>query len=158
MKKLFAVLILLAAATAHADSIPPIVWVNGAGGTVTFAHGILYGAGQNWWFGASQGFAPTISGGTLSNGYLTANLAGFAINGSLSHISFDQATGTLSAIFCGRVGGRNVRGRFFENVNLSQHTALSGVLLQTPEPGTLGLLGGGLIGIAGAFKRRLRGV
>jgi hypothetical protein len=76
--------------------------------------------------------------------------------GELEYVLSGTITGTL-------YGGRTVSGTTSEDVNsyagqLSNglgHISMGSSGLTVPEPGTLGLLGTGLLGIAGVFRRKL---
>jgi hypothetical protein len=76
--------------------------------------------------------------------------------GELEYVLSGTIAGTL-------YGGRSVMGTTSEGVNsyLGQlsngigHINMSSSGLTVPEPGTLGLLGTGLLGIAGLFRRKL---
>ena len=78
---------------------------------------------------------------------------------SLFHGTF--TTGTVSVVngfttIQGFVGG--VAGTVQIGINLNGRTGVvSGDTIVTPEPGTLGLLGTGLVGLAGVIRRKVRG-
>jgi hypothetical protein len=82
-------------------------------------------------------FTDSLSGGLLDkNGNSLGILAGLALNNTVT-----DGTGTLSLVFKnGAVGAGSI------DVSV----------VTTPEPGTLGLIGTGLIGLAGLARRKLR--
>lgn len=87
--------------------------------------------------GSTTVFTDSLSGGLLNkNGKSLGILAGLAANSTVA-----SGTGTLSLVLKnGAVGAGSI------DVSL----------VTTPEPGTLGLIGTGLIGLAGIARRKLR--
>ncbi len=55
-------------------------------------------------------------------------------------------------------GGRLFLGSFNNDFSfgMERNRAISGDTISTPEPGTLGLLGTGLLGLAGIIRRKVR--
>lgn len=83
--------------------------------------------------------------GTFTSGTLTVLASGeFGIVGNVNGIT---TAGFFSTGACPTVGEGAICGSGSADVNVTQ----------TPEPGTLGLLGTGLVGLAGMVRRKLRG-
>ncbi len=96
--------------------------------------------------------------GAVSNGAFTGGSILITATGGNVLFSGSFTGGTVST----------VNGVTFINANLgcfgcgsvqivSRAGAISGDTVVTPEPGTLGLLGTGLVGLAGIVRRKLRG-
>lgn len=68
-------------------------------------------------------------------------------------------TGTITGIYDGKTVTGTVTESFYtvpgQLTKGIGHISLGTTQLSVPEPGTLGLLGTGLIGIAGLFRRKL---
>lgn len=93
-----------------------------------------------------------VSGGAFTSGTLTITATGGAVlfSGSFTGGTVTTSNGkttidaNLSCFGCGSVQ------------IISSVGGLSGDTIVTPEPGTLGLLGTGLVGLAGIVRRKLR--
>jgi PEP-CTERM motif-containing protein len=113
-------------------------------GTVTVIAGVLVSSVCGPAFTGDTCF--TFSGGnvtvkdTLSNVLFTSTLSGSVIVSATStDVIYDA--------------GGNVAGGF----QFTSDGLVSGDTVVTPEPGTLGLLGTGLLGLAGMVRRKIRG-
>jgi hypothetical protein len=110
--------------------------------------------------GASQPAGGTIS---LSTGALTAVTGGFTFTGgtidvtnSSSKTLFQGAFTSGSVMVMSGVTFINAVGNKVSVTLQIGHGAVSGDTFVTPEPGTLGLFGTGLAGIAGLVRRRYK--
>lgn len=103
-------------------------------GTVTLTTGALTGAGSNWTFSSGSVTITTATGTQLfniTNGFVFGtSLSNFMVGGSFS------GGGSSSFAFGSTVSGNT--------------------MAPVPEPSTLGLLGTGLVGLAGLARRKLR--
>jgi hypothetical protein len=142
-------------------------------GTVSFSTGALVSgtmAGSATFAGgAGSSFTIAETGGLVFNGTFTGPVTwalqpGMGTSGQMTYILTGSVSGTWSNGVA--VSGTTVQiavtssGAFNGTINCSNGTCLSGdtVLTSTavPEPGTLGLLGTGLVGAAGILRRKLK--
>ena len=157
-------LLLLACGTVKADSIPYYVYINSTTGVFKYSGLTLSGGGavaSGGTFTFSADGEPSTKGGRFSNGSLVTTGSGFTLNGTLSHVWFNPKTGELAADFVGQYlwagGGMHVNhARFFEKMDMKNHTLISGYLQisNTPEPGTIYLMASGLAGIGALVRKR----
>ena len=109
----------------------------------------------------------TLTTGTLGTVVFTT---GTVTNGAFSTGSITITATGGTTLFSGTFSGgtvTTVNGVTFINANLActgcgsvqivASGGISGDTIVTPEPGTLGLLGTGLVGLAGIVRRKLRG-
>ncbi len=89
----------------------------------------------------------SFTGGTIT---VTSSSSQVLFQGSFSGTVTKAAGGFLSIIYA--PNGSPVVGGF----QISAAGVVSGDTIVTPEPGTLGLLGTGLVGLAGIVRRKLR--
>lgn len=94
----------------------------------------------------------TVTGGTFSSGSITITATGGSV----------LFSGTFSGGTITTVGGvtfinANLACSGCGSVQIVASGGISGDTIVTPEPGTLGLLGTGLVGLAGIVRRKLRG-
>jgi hypothetical protein len=91
-----------------------------------------------------------ISGGTFTGGTLTITNAS-----NVTLFSGTFTSGTVSVI-AGNTYVTYQMGGIVGGFQLTNGNIVSGDTIVTPEPGTLGLLGTGLVGLAGIVRRKLR--
>jgi len=141
-------------------------------GTVSFTTGAMIGgtlAGGGTFSSVGSTF-DVIGKGNWAHGHNTVIFAGSFtgdVSWTLTAVSGQLKTYTMSGAISGQLwDGRTVTGTtqqtvyVLNNKQFSQgigHIHAGGTQINAPEPGTLGLLGTGLVGIAGMFRRKLIG-
>jgi len=106
-------------------------------GTVSVSTGLLVGSGGNF----------TFTGGTI----LIRNTSNVVVFSGTFNGTLTSSNGVVTISYA--PGGVPIIGGF----QISAAGLVSGDTIVTPEPGTLGLLGTGLVGLAGIVRRKLRG-
>ena len=119
----------------------PLISINSVStpGTLTLVTGTLSATGNPNVF--------DFTGGTLT---LTSG------SSTLFTGAFSSGTVTVTGGNIFTINGTLANGLGF-TTQIDKHGDVSGTALITPEPGTLGLLGTGLVGLAGIVRRKMRG-
>jgi hypothetical protein len=139
-------------------------------GSVAFSTGTLSGGSlqMGGTFNGGGSFAITSTGasglpsGTLFNGSFTGPVTWTLVtlsNGTHNYILIGAVSGTWfnGATVYGATTQLTINtGRGFFNGTTSISSGDTNIVTSVPEPGTLGLLGTGLVGIAGAMHRKFK--
>lgn len=119
----------------------PLVTVNGSGatGNLSFTTGTLTAAGGGVFDFNGGSLSLTVGSSTVFTG------------------TFSSGTVTVTGTNAYTISGTLSNGAgFITTIDTHGDVRGSGTVVVSPEPGTLGLLGTGLIGIAGIVRRKLR--
>jgi len=145
-------------------------------GTVDFATGVLtsgtvsgggmFAGGGYFDIIGNGAWASKLTGEKCGSGcdLFTGSFSG-PVTWTLDSAGKQKSTYTLSGDLTGMLWtGRSVTGNTSQNIQISSkgqlnqgigHITMGSTTIVTPEPGTLGLLGTGLVAVAGMFRRKL---
>jgi hypothetical protein len=129
-----------------------------SGGGTFAAGGSFTVIGKGAWAGALTG--NKCGGGcTLFSGSFTGPITWTLTGGSGVHLTYSLSGNIAGTLYNGRsVSGSTVQNFISTKGQLAAgigHITMGTSGFGTPEPGTLGLLGTGLVAIAGMFRRKL---
>lgn len=95
--------------------------------------------------------------GAVTNGAFSTGSITITATGGSVLFSGTFSSGTISTVNGVTFIDANLACSGCGSVQIVASGAISGDTIVTPEPGTLGLLGTGLVGLAGIVRRKLRG-
>ena len=129
-----------------------------SGGGTFAAGGSFVVTGKGAWASALTG-TKCGAGCTLFSGSFTGPVTWTLTGGSGVHLTYSLSGAISGTLYDGRtVSGSTVQNFISTKGQLAAgigHITMGTTGLGTPEPGTLGLLGTGLVAIAGMFRRKL---